>query len=325
MQEEFGVGLVDLTPSTDVFLNDVIEGLSQVEKTLPCKYFYDRRGSRLFDAICELDEYYLTRTELKILRQHAAEIAEAIGPRAMIIEPGSGSSVKTQILLDRSIDPCAYVPVDISREHLCDTAEALSQRYPKLPVLPVSADFTMPFDLPKPPRTPRRRVVFFPGSTIGNFSSDGALELLRQMAELCGRDGVLIIGIDLKKDPRVLEAAYDDGEGVTAQFNLNILWRINRELEADFDLEQFEHLAKYNAAKGRVEIFLVSRREQCVTIGDQEFEFAEGELICTEHSHKYNVEEFAEMAQAAGFELSDQWSDTRRYFAVLCLRVNSSK
>jgi len=317
--------LIDRTPSREEFLNDVVNGLRAAQKHLPSKYFYDARGSELFDEICELDEYYLTRTELAILREHIAEIAEAVGPEVMLIEPGSGSSTKTEILLDHLREPAAYVPVEISRKHLLQTVAELRGRYPDLEVLPISADFTMPFALRRSRRRPKRHVVYFPGSTIGNFEHEAAQRILRQMADLCGQDGEqpggLIIGIDLKKDPAVIEAAYNDRRGVTADFNLNILRRINRELEGTCDLSGFEHSAVYNGEAGRVEMFLISREQQTITVGGVPFHFESGEGICTEHSHKYTVDEFADLAETAGFELADSWTDAREYFAVLDFRL----
>lgn len=313
--------LLDLSPPAKVFLRDVLAGLRAEPKTLPCKYFYDRRGSQLFERICALDEYYLTRTELGIMRHHAGAIAGALGREAVLIELGSGSSTKTRILLDRLEAPAAYVPVDISRAHLLQTAEALRERYPALPVVPVSADFTRPFELPALPGPARRRVVYFPGSTIGNFSESAADALLRQIASLCGTGGGLLIGIDLKKDAAILEAAYDDARGVTAEFNRNILRRINRELGADFDPEAFEHRAVYDRVRGRVEISLVSRCEQSATLGDETFDFAAGEAIGTEYCHKYDRREFAQRARRAGLELTHTWTDEREYFAVLLFAV----
>ena len=313
--------LVDLTPSQADFLDDVVAGLSADEKQLPCKYFYDLRGSQLFERICELDEYYLTRTECQIMQQNAGAIAGAIGPNVTLVELGSGSGTKTRILLDPLQKPAAYVPVDISRDHLLQTAKSLAERYPQLPVVPVSADFTKPFDFPSTVTPVRHCVVYFPGSTIGNFGADAAAVLMRQIAGLCGPGGSLLIGIDLKKAPAVLEAAYDDAEGVTAEFNRNLLRRINRELGADFDLDAFRHKAVYDSEKSRIEMSLVSQSEQTVTIGDRTFDFTAGEEICTEHCHKYDLQEFANRAEQAGFELTRYWTDEREYFAVLLLSL----
>jgi dimethylhistidine N-methyltransferase len=303
------------------FRQDVLDGLSRPQKELPCKYFYDRRGSQLFDEICELDEYYLTRTELAIMQQYAAEMGEQIGPGVMLVEYGSGSSVKTRILLDNLPQPAAYVPVDISDEHLDSTAQSIARDYPQLEVLPVCADFTEDFDLPAATVDVTHAAVYFPGSTIGNLRPHKARHLLERIAPLCGTGGGLLIGIDLQKDPDVIEAAYNDRRGVTAEFNLNLLHRINRELAADFDVDQFQHLAFYNSELGRIETYAVSRCDQTVTIGKRRFRFRRGERIHTENSHKYTIEDFAALAAEAGLTLRRHWTDGQRYFAVLHFAV----
>jgi dimethylhistidine N-methyltransferase len=295
----------------------VLAGLRASPKALPCKYFYDERGSQLFDEICGLDEYYLTRTEEEILGRHVQEMADQIGPGVMLVEYGSGSSTKTRALLDRLADPVAYVPVDISREHLQKTATRLSRLYPRIEMLPVCADFTKPFRLPTSRRRPTHSAVFFPGSTIGNFQPREAQAMLEHLAAMCGTGGGLLIGIDLQKDPAVIEAAYNDARGVTAEFNLNMLRRINREIEADFNLHQFRHRAVYDAPLGRIEMRLESTHAQCVAIGLHRFEFAPGEAIVTEHSHKYTVDGFEAMAARAGLTLRRTWTDAARRFAVL--------
>jgi dimethylhistidine N-methyltransferase len=307
-------------PGTERFLTDVLDGLRRPVKELPCKYFYDEFGSRLFDRICELDEYYLTRTETGILR-HAPEMAALLGPACLLVEFGSGSSLKTRLLLDHLPRPAAYVPVDLSREHLLRSAADLRLRYPGLEVLPLCADFTGDLDLPAPRRAPARRAVYFPGSTIGNFGPTEAQLLLRRIARLCGPGGALLLGTDLRKDPRILEAAYDDRAGVTRDFNLNLLRRINRELGADFDLSAFRHRAVYNRTLGRVEMHLVSLREQAVRLDGTVIPFAEGESIRTECSYKYDLEQFRGQAAAAGFEVARVWTDERRLFAVQYLTV----
>lgn len=304
-----------------VFLADVIEGLQQSPKRLPCKYFYDKRGSELFDQICQLDEYYLTRSELAIMEKFAPQMGRQIGAGVMLVEYGSGSSVKTRYLLDALSDPVAYVPVDISGEHLHQAARELARDYPKIEILPVCDDFTRDFSLPISARSWTHAAVYFPGSTIGNFVPGRAAELLKRIARLCGTGGGLLIGIDLKKDVETIRAAYDDRRGVTADFNLNLLRRINRELDADFDLKQFAHRANYNEPLGRVEIYLVSRRAQTVNLGGETIEFAAGESICTEYSHKYSIDEFAGLAAAAGLTLRRQWTDKNRYLAVLHFAV----
>lgn len=308
-------------PSKSQFFQDVVGGLRQMPKSLPSKYFYDQCGSQLFDRICELDEYYLTRTELAIMEQFVDEMAAAIGPRTLLVEYGSGSSTKTHLLLQRIDNLAGYVPVDISQEHLEETAEQLAAVYPDLDLYPVCADFTSTFALPPIDSRYKRKVAYFPGSTIGNFSPDQALALLSQIAELCGSGGGLLIGIDMVKDVRVLEAAYNDRQGVTEQFNLNILTHINRELDADFDLEQFRHNAFYNEAEKRVEMHLVSRRQQTVLLGDHDIIFSRGETIHTENSHKYTATQFAEMAKKAGFRVAQTWSDKDGFFNIQYLVV----
>lgn len=313
--------LLNQEPGSETFLEDVLGGLRQSPRQLPCKYFYDERGSRLFDAICELDEYYLTRTELQIMEQYAEEMAEQIGPGVMLVEYGSGSSIKTRILLDHLQEPVAYVPVDISREHLHRVADELSQDYPDIEILPVCADFTEEFQLPLSRRTPTHAAVYFPGSTIGNFRPAAARELLSHIAPLCGRGGGLLIGVDLQKERETLEAAYNDAEGVTAEFNRNLLHRINRDLNADFEPERFEHRAEYNREEGRVELYLESSKQQSVTIAEEQFDFAAGERICTEYSHKYTIDSFARIAAEVGLALHRSWLDDEKRFAVLHFAV----
>ncbi len=317
--EEATVSLHDLEPSTQSYRDEVIAGLRQSPKRLPCKLFYDERGSELFEEICQLDEYYLTRTELSIMYDHAAAMAARIGAGAVLIELGSGASVKTRILLDHLRSPAAYVPVDISRDHLRQTAVALSDDYPELQVAPVCADFTSQVELPDELANRSPRVVYFPGSTVGNFPPREAVELLRNIRRLCSADGGLLIGFDRQKDVSVLEAAYNDAHGVTAQFNLNILRRINRELDADFDEAAFEHRAFYNRDLGRVEIYLVSRREQHVRIADEGFAFAAGEAICTEYSYKFSLDGFQRLAIDSGYCVDQFWSDEDEMFTVLYL------
>ena len=309
----------DLEPAREEFLRDVLEGLGSRPKTLPCKYFYDERGSKLFDEICDLPEYYPTRTERSIMKESVGEMAAAIGPDALIIEYGSGSSVKTRLLLDVLESPVAYVPVDISRDHLLTTAALLADDYPAIEILPVCADFTAPFALPETQRPAARRVVYFPGSTIGNFTRARAIELLRNVAAECGKGGSLLIGVDLKKDRATLERAYDDSQGVTAEFNRNVLVRMNRELDADFDVSEFEHRAVWVEAPGRVEMHLVSQVDQTVHLDDERIEFQAGEHICTEHSHKYTLEGFASLAANAGFEVTNVWTDAAERFSVQLL------
>ncbi|MFG0332231.1 MAG: L-histidine N(alpha)-methyltransferase [Maioricimonas sp. JB049] len=311
----------ETTETSHQFLKDVLRGLSRSPRTLPCKYLYDQRGSHLFDAICELDEYYPTRTELNIMRESIHEMAERIGPQAGIVEYGSGSSLKTELLLEALDSPVAYVPVDISDQHLHAAADRMSELFPDVDVIPIHADFTDRVKLPEFPRTSRRISAYFPGSTIGNFTPEEAAGLLARIAETCQRGGGLLIGFDLQKDVRILEAAYDDSDGVTAQFNLNLLERINREIDADFDPEQFQHRAMYNREYNRVEMHLESLTAQSVTIAGCVFQFDAGETICTEHSHKYTIDGFSALAASAGLRLAQHWTDPQQLFAVAFLDV----
>ncbi len=313
--------LLDLEPTAKQFLEDVLTGMRQKPKQLPCKYFYDERGSQLFEQICLLDEYYLTRCEDLIIKEFAQEMANQIGPGVMLVEYGSGSSTKTRALLDQLADPVAYVPVDISREHLSATATQLSRAYPHIEILPVCADFTECFDLPVSRRVPTHSAVFFPGSTIGNFDPSAARSMLGQIAELCGRGGGLLIGIDLQKEIPTIEAAYNDARGVTADFNRNLLERINRELVGDFMVNQFRHHAVYDGLENRIEMSLVSLIQQRVNIGDQSFDFEQGETIITEHSHKYTIDGFASLAAQVGLTLRKSWTDPQQRFAVLHLAL----
>ncbi len=315
------IAVQDFRPAArDQFRADVMRGLRLPEKELPCKYFYDAAGSQLFEQICELDEYYLTRTELAIMRRHAPAMAEVLGRNCLLIEYGSGSSIKTRLLLDHLREPAAYIPIDISGEHLRDTALNLARQYPHIPIKPVCGDFVALSRLPTNGKA-ARRVVYFPGSTIGNFPPDEAIQLLRQTAKLCGPGGGMLLGADLQKDPRILHAAYNDARGVTAAFNLNLLERINEELGADFQLEQFWHYAPYNARDGRIEMNLISRCRQTVRLGREKFGLAEGEPIRTEFSCKYTMDDLAAMAAAAGFERKQHWNDDADYFTVQFLAV----
>ncbi len=299
-----------------VAMAELIEGLSRPEKMISPKYFYDERGSKLFEKITELPEYYPTETELGIMRDNIDEMADLIGPQASLIEFGSGSSLKTRILLGHLHEQAVYVPVDISEDHLHETAEQIRADFPELEVLPVVADFTHPFALPNPTIMPRRNIVYFPGSTIGNFTHDAAHELLQVMYEEAGEDGALLIGVDLQKDPAIIEAAYNDSAGVTAEFNLNMLRHLNREFDADFNLDAFSHRAEYDPDEGRIEMRLISGEWQQVSLGDREIVIEEDEAILTEYSHKYTLEGFAEMAAKAGFSVAKVWTDAERLFSV---------
>ncbi|MGI9321536.1 MAG: L-histidine N(alpha)-methyltransferase [Thiogranum sp.] len=308
----------DFHPRMADFRAEVISGLSQVSKQLSPKYFYDRHGSELFDAITELPEYYPTRTEIGILQEHGDTIADLLGKNCLLLELGSGSSKKIRLLLD-ALKPEIYMPVDISREHLLGSAEALVADYPALEVHAVCADYTADFDLPCRP-DPLSRVVFFPGSSIGNFEPSGAVDLLRRLAYHLEEGGRMLIGVDLKKDAELLRAAYNDSRQLTAAFNLNMLHRINRELDADFDVQAFSHHARYNEQEGRVEMHLVSNAVQAVAVAGQRFEFSAGETIHTENSYKYSIEEFRALAKSAGFVPEKVWTDDDKLFSVHCIR-----
>jgi dimethylhistidine N-methyltransferase len=308
--------LTDFEPTTEDLLERVLEGLSREQKVLPTAYLYDEAGSALFEQITELDEYYPTRTELAIMAEHVANMAESIGSETMLIEYGSGTGLKTRGLLSALRDPVAYVPVDISRDHLVAAAESINAEFPKLEVLPVCADFTRRFDTPDPGRKPRRRAVYFPGSTIGNFLREAAVRLLDKMRREAGDGGCVLIGVDLKKDVRMLEAAYNDAEGVTAAFNLNLLTRINTEMRGSFDPDTFRHEAVWVEERGAVEMRLISERDQTVRVGDRTFPFRAGEWIHTEDSHKYGLQEFAEMARNAGLSVERVWTDEKSLFSV---------
>ena len=315
-----GFAFHDLAPSEESFRDAIVNGLNREPKTLPCKFFYDARGSELFEQICRLPEYYLTRTEIAILEEYAEEIAAQIGPHCRLIELGSGASHKVRILLHALEAPAAYVPVDISRDHLREAAAQLAADFPELPVVAVCADYTRPFDLPKLPGPAGKRVGFFPGSTVGNFEPQQVVQFLDHWAELLGPGGEMLIGVDLKKDPEILDAAYNDRAGINAAFNLNLLERINRELGGDFDLDRFEHHAFYNPAAGRVELYLKSLAEQSVRVAGRRFDFAEGELIHTENSYKYAIPEFQALAARAGFRTIHTWTDRADLFSVHYLR-----
>ena len=315
-EEDKQIRLHDFKPGQDHFRAEILSGLRKSQKKLPSKYFYDEQGSHLFERICALDEYYIPRMEVAIMGAHVEEIVELLGPRVLLIEYGSGNSVKTRILLDHLHEPVAYVPIDISRAQLLHAAKELVAEYPGLEILPVCADYTSDFELPVLGQSSNRKVVYFPGSTIGNFDPVSARHFLEHVGGMCGPGGGLLIGVDLKKDPRVLHHAYNDRQGVTAAFNLNLLKRINRELDCDFQLEWFGHYAFYNPGEGRVEMHLVSRRDQTVHIDNVTIPFAKGESIWTESSYKFNLDEFEQMAAAAGFKVVQVWTDEQQWFSV---------
>jgi len=310
---------VDFAPTANNIYSDVVKGLSLKQKSIPPKYFYDERGSRLFDSICETPEYYPTRTEMAILSNNLAEICDCLGPNAVLIEPGSGSSQKVRLLLDQ-LEPHTYMPLDISSDYLLQVSKTLIEEFPELQVAAACVDFTKRMNLPHYPDN-RRRVVFFPGSSIGNFEPHSAEKFLKNMSYLTGSDGGLLIGIDLKKNSDLLNAAYNDKQGITAQFNLNVLYRINSELGANFKINQFQHHAFYNEDDGRIEVHLRSRCDQEVKIIDQTFLFTPGETIHTENSYKYTIEEFSALAFRAGHQLRHAWTDDQQQFAVLYFDV----
>jgi len=307
----------DLAPVSEDILSEVLTGLSGASKSLPCKLFYDEQGSDLFQKICALPEYYPTRTEITLLKECAVEISALIGAHCRLVEYGTGSSEKMRIVLSALIQPAAFVAVDISREHLLQATESLVNDLPGLSVHAVCADFTKPFKLPAmTDENSGKAVVFFPGSSIGNFDHVQAVDFLANSARIVGPGGGLLIGVDLKKDEKILNAAYNDSAGVTAAFNKNLLSHINRVLDVSFDLDAFDHHAFYNNEEGRIEMHLISRRDQSVRIGGQTITFHEGEHIHTENSYKYDVVEFQALATKAGFEPVQVWMDSEQLFSV---------
>ena len=304
----------DNQPKAVDFYAEVISGLQREPKTIPPKFFYDEIGSKLFDAICELPEYYPTRTEMALLTRHADEIANLIGKECLLIEPGSGSSQKVRMLLE-ALQPAAYMPMDISRNYLLQAAQQLAADYPWLEVHATCIDFTTELTLHFcPPHA--HRVAFFPGSSIGNFEPVDAIGFLHNIANMVGVGGGLLIGVDLKKEESILNAAYNDAQGITAEFNLNLLSRINHELGGDFDIEAFQHEAFYNSEAGRIEMHLTSCLPQTVTVGDESISITEQESIHTENSYKYSVEEFSSLAGLAGFDLINVWKDEDNLFSL---------
>ena len=307
---------VDRSPGSHDFLTDVLDGLSRPRKQLPPKYFYDARGARLFEDICALEEYYIPSAETEIMETHIDEMVDLLGEDVLLIEYGCGDCAKTRLLLDRLHSPAGFVPIDISSEQLQRVASDLESSYPGLEVMPVCADYTRYYTLPWPARSFSRKVVYFPGSTLGNFDPLPARDFLDHIGDTCGTGGALLIGVDLRKDPRVLHRAYNDRDGVTAAFNLNILARINRELGADFRLDGFTHYAFFNPLASRIEMHLVSLREQDVHVGGVTVHFSVGESIWTESSYKYSIEDFERLVSRTGFEVGKVWTDERDWFSV---------
>lgn len=299
----------------DDFTAALLEGLSQIPKAIPCKFFYDETGSALFEKICTLPEYYPTRTELSLLRQHAPDFAALIGPEVDVIEFGAGALQKIQPLLDALERPSSFIPIDISGDHLQEAATQLASIYPSLAVVPVVADFTKDFALPENLKYASRRIGFFPGSTIGNFDPTQAKNFMQRAAHLL-KGGGLLIGVDLIKDPAILHAAYNDRQGITSRFNKNILVRANNELDANFDIEQFAHYAFYNPTAQRIEMHLISLIRQTVSFAGSTFSFAAGETIHTENSYKYTVDGFHDLARQAGFRPHTSWVDADQLFSL---------
>ncbi|MET1253976.1 L-histidine N(alpha)-methyltransferase [Aliikangiella maris] len=314
------VKVKDLAETPTGFIDDVIEGLSTTPKKLPCKYFYDEYGSQLFEKICDVKEYYITRTELQLLDEIKFELSSLIGPEAVIIEPGAGAGIKIQNLLNALKSPSTYVPIDISADFLFYSTQKIKNKFPKVKILPIQGDFTDAIHW-QGGAEQSNRIVFFPGSTIGNFTPPQAENFLRNQIKLVGHEGAILIGVDLVKPVERLEAAYNDSEGVTAAFNKNLLTRINNELGGNFDLDAFSHTAYFNASQSRIEMHLVSQKAQSVKINQQQFSFTKGEKIHTENSYKYSVERFTRLAEKAGLTCKKHWIDQEGLFSIYYLTV----
>lgn len=303
-----------VTTVTAGLYHDVMKGLSKKQKELPSKYFYDERGSDLFEQICQLEEYYPTDCEIEIMQRYIDEIVHCIGRNVQLVELGSGSSMKTRLLLRHCRDLAIYVPVDISGSFLIEASEKLRQEFENLDIRPVTADYTSVFEIPKA-KSAEKCVIYYPGSTIGNFTSEKARDFLTSLGQNLTTGDGLLIGVDLEKDTDIIEAAYNDSKGITSEFNKNILRRLNRELDADFDQLSFRHLAFYNHKKNRIEMHLESLKSQDVKIDGQLVSFKKGETIHTENSHKYTIERFDEIAGAL-FRRRRTWTDEKKYFSV---------
>lgn len=321
MQLPKNLRFIDYHPKEENIREMVISGLSRPQKEIPAKLLYDKRGSELFDSITRQPEYYQTRTEMEILEQNASAIGHLIGPKSMIIEFGSGHTRKIRRLFECLEDQQCYTAVEISKEYLLEACKTLANDFPKVDVIAVCADFLKPFDPPVPRTEVQKKVVFFPGSTIGNFEPETARKLLEHAAVQVGPSGGLLIGVDLKKAQSTLEAAYNDEAGVTAAFEMNVLTRLNRELDANFVIDGFRYSGSYNAERGRIEMYLVSVREQSVCIGETHFTFAERERLHVENSYKFTVEEFQTFAKKAGFTPRQAWVDPKQLFSLHYLEV----
>lgn len=314
----------DFTPATEQATKEIAGALAADPPWLPPWLLYDARGSELFEQICETDDYYLTRTEIGILHDNIAEISARIGPAALLIEYGSGSGEKTRLLLDHLVDPVAYVPIEISRDALEASVSKLVREHPGLQVLPVCADFNRPYELPQTARPERQRVVFFPGSSIGNFAPADARDFLEHMSEACGPDGGLLIGVDLHKDAPTLERAYNDSDGVTARFELNVLARLRDEFGVDVDPREFDYECLYSSERMRVEMYLRARSDQQLQVGATEIEFAAGTRIRTEYSYKYTPASFARLCAGAHLRVEQSWTDPQQRFSVAYLVPESA-
>lgn len=304
------------TPQQESIIDEIIDSLSQTQKKLPCKYFYDEKGSDLFEQIVDLDEYYLARTEIAIMNDNIDEIAELIGESCILIEPGSGSANKIKILLENLKKPAAYIPIDISETYVKDSAQKLSKDYPDLKIVPIIADYTSDFKLPQFNFKYNKLVVYYPGSTIGNFSPDGARAFLKKIARMSGKNNYLLIGIDLKKDKDTLERAYNDSRGITEKFNINMLNNLNNLVESDFIAEKWSHKAFFNEEENRIEMHLVSKENQTVKLNGYAVDFLEGETIHTENSYKYCIDGFCDLVSDE-YKLNKFWTDKKKNFAVI--------
>jgi len=319
-EQSNNLDFIDCQPKLEDFRQEAIQGLRKNPKQISPKFLYDERGSKLFNQICNLEEYYLTRTEMDILQNHAEEMALQIGEGCCLVEFGSGNNRKVRTLLEKLKNPLAYMPIDISKEYLLQSAEEMANDYPDLDIVAICADYTQEFPLPEIAEK-SKKVAFFPGSTIGNFKPEEASKFLENTNHLLQKGGGLLIGVDLKKSAEFLDAAYNDSRGVTSNFNKNLLLRMNEELDAQFDLKSFKHEAFYVAEKSRVEMHLVSEKEQTILIGNFSISFSKGESIHTENSYKYTLPEFQEMTAKAGFETKEVWTDQKDLFSVHYLAV----